>query len=321
MKLIDNRNSSDPRINLALEEHVVRNRREGDFLLVYVNRPCVVLGKHQNLLEEADTELLAEQGVPVIRRISGGGTVYHDEGNLNFCVVTDHTLERHNNYAPFLAPIIGALRELGVASRLNNRNSLVLEDGRKISGNAQFASRDRMLSHGTLLFNSDLERLNAALAPNASGVESTAVQSVRSSVANLIDVLPAGTTMETFRDLIVRAFAGHDPEIAELEEEEWEDVRSLADDKYGSWEWNVGRSPRFSVRHVMRVGDSTQNVRARVVDGIIRALEIIDADSEDTTAPSDLVGCRYDPALFADDSDASTRETPINGSQQQDGHS
>ncbi|MGE3801730.1 MAG: biotin/lipoate A/B protein ligase family protein, partial [Candidatus Kapaibacterium sp.] len=242
MILIDNRNSSDPRVNLALEEYIVRTRKEGDYLLVYVNDPTVVIGKHQNVLEEVNHTFVGANGIRLVRRISGGGAVYHDEGNLNFSLITDHSPEKHNNYLPFLSPILDLLATMGVEGKLNNRNSLVLRDGRKFSGNAQFASRGRMMSHGTLLFDTNLTALTSVLSPEANVENSKAVQSVRSDVANLRDQLPGEIDQEAFTQELIRSYAGYSPTVEALAESEWREVEELARTKFDSWEWYFGRT-------------------------------------------------------------------------------
>ncbi len=310
MIFIDNRNHNDPRINLALEEFIVRNRPDRDYLLLYVNDPSVILGKHQNALEEVDRMFALGEGIQVVRRISGGGAVYHDRGNLNFCIVTDHSPERHNNYRPFLKPVIDLLATLGVRAELNNRNSLVLADGRKFSGNAQFASRGRMLSHGTLLFDSDLEALTAALSPKVRLMESRAVQSIRSDVVNLRSVLPSGMTQKEFSDRLIREFSGGEPTVEGLSDGDWKEVTELAERKYASWEWNFGRTPRFVLRHTLPNGCSFE---LTVRDGVIEEVEIETEREPEPWVPAmkSLRGKRYEAAMLKEILDDMT--TPNRG--------
>lgn len=299
LTLIEGGDSTDPRLNLALEEFVFRNFVEGEYLLLYINRPSVILGKHQNVLEEVDLSIAEERGIPVVRRISGGGAVYHDTGNLNFSVITAHDPKKHNNYESFLAPALAALRKLGVHAHLNTRNSVVVGDGRKISGNAQFTSRGRMLSHGTLLFNSDLDLLNAVLQPIGGDIESHAVQSVRSRVVNIVELLSAPMTIEEFRDHIARAYTGVGKDepvpMRTLTIDEWDRVRSLALEKYGSWEWNIGRSPKFTITHRGVEQGVEWSVRLRVADGIIEEAEVESGGNDSVTAAL-LKGHRYEPS-------------------------
>src|SRR6185437_2638118 len=161
MLFVDNRDVTDARLNLALEEHVLRNRVEDDdLLLFYVNAPAIIIGRNQNTIEEIDSDVVAARGIRVVRRVSGGGAVYHDLGNLNFSFMTRDVHARFNRYDLFNRPVVDALRDLGVPAELGGRNDILVE-GRKISGNAQFARPDRMFSHGTLVFDSNLDDVTA----------------------------------------------------------------------------------------------------------------------------------------------------------------
>ena len=151
MLFVDNPDSTDARLNLALEEHVLRNRMgEDDLLLFYVNAPAIIIGRNQNTIEEIDADVVAERGIRVVRRVSGGGAVYHDLGNLNFSFMTRDVTRPLQPLRRFNGPVVDVLRGLGVPAEIGGRND-ILVDGRKISGNAQFATPDRMFSHGTLL--------------------------------------------------------------------------------------------------------------------------------------------------------------------------
>ena len=305
MILIDNHNNHDPRLNLALEEFVLRNKNQGDYLLLYVNDPSVIIGKHQNVMEEVGLSFVEANGIPVVRRISGGGAVYHDQGNLNFSIITDHTPERHNNYEPFLAPIIYTLQRLGIESQLNNRNSLVLSDGRKFSGNAQFASRGRMLSHGTLLFNSDLDALYSALLPDSLPLESRAVPSIRSQVVNLESMFEPFISMKTFQQHIQQGFIPYELHIEDMTSEEWELVDELAETKYSSWEWNVGRSPQYTVLHKIAGGVELQ---LTIKDGIIEKIKTDRIEKINPELVSALHGMEYKKEVL---SSITLMENPI----------
>lgn len=276
MKLIDNRGITDARSNLALEEHVLRTV-EGDdsFLLFYINEPSIIIGRHQNTIEEVNADFVRERGIRVVRRISGGGAVYHDLGNLNFSFLTPYSPQRFNRYAEFTQPVIEVLRELGVPAELTGRNDIVA-DGRKISGNAQFVSRGRMFSHGTLLLNSDLDTVGAALNVKPGKIESKGHKSVRSRVANISEFLSEPLSVHGLRDRIVERIFGDRPEtpLHELGESDWRAVRELAERKYDSWEWNYGESPAFNVQRVKRFPMGEIDVRIQVERGWIRGLKI-----------------------------------------------
>ena len=299
MKLVDNRRITDPAVNLALEEHVLRAVDADDSLLLfYVNAPSIIIGRNQNTIEEVHAEVVRQRGIQVVRRISGGGAVYHDAGNLNFSFITPYTPERFNRYAEFTRPVVEVLRELGVPAELNGRNDIVA-DGRKISGNAQFVSRGRMFSHGTLLLHSDLDVVAAALNPRPGKVESKGHKSVRSRVANIAEFLSMPLDVDGLRERIVeRIFGGADAApTLHLDDEAWEAVHSLADRKYRSWDWNYGESPVFNVQRTQRFAAGEIDLRIQVERGSIRGIRIFgDFMSRRDVAELEagLVGVRYD---------------------------
>lgn len=207
MYFVDNEGVTDARRNLALEEYVLRHAPAGeDCLLFYVNAPAVIIGRNQNTVEEIDPAVVAERGVTVVRRLSGGGAVYHDGGNLNFSFHTPHAADRFNRYEAFLGPVLEALRALGIPAELGGRNDVTV-GGRKVSGNAQFTTTRRMFSHGTLLVDADLDAVSAVLRPRPGKVESKGVKSVRARVANLAEFAP-GLTVGRLRALILERLFG-----------------------------------------------------------------------------------------------------------------
>lgn len=247
--LISNDGETDPAYNLALEEYAVRQfPPENDYLFLYVNNSSVILGKHQNIAEEVNQPFCYEKKIPVFRRISGGGTVYHDAGNLNFSFITAHTIKNFNNYFNFIKPILEILQRFDKDVNLDQANNLVFQ-GKKLSGNAQFTSRGRMVSHGTLLFNADLKQLRESLKidPNMH-IESRSTKSRRSSVANLNAFRPfAHLSIARFRQLLLeQIFKGSITEYV-LTEEDKVNIHALAHSKYRDWEWNYGRSPACTI--------------------------------------------------------------------------
>src|SRR5690606_14485981 len=200
LKFIDNEGITDPRINLAIEEYALRELTgESEILLFYINEPSIIIGKNQNTVEEINGAFVEEHGIHVVRRLSGGGAVYHDLGNLNFSFITNDDGRSFHNYAKFTEPVVRALREWGVEAELTGRNDIQVGE-RKISGNAQFATKGRMYSHGTLMFNSDLDRVTNALKVKASKIASKGIKSIRSRVANISEFLAEPMTVEQFRE-------------------------------------------------------------------------------------------------------------------------
>ncbi|RMD48075.1 MAG: lipoate--protein ligase family protein, partial [Candidatus Thermofonsia bacterium] len=227
MLFVDNQGITDPKVNLALEEHLLRNVAvDVPLLLLYVNAPSVIIGRNQNVVEEVDPFFVREQGIQVVRRLSGGGAVYHDLGNLNFSFIVPGQRDLHN-YARFLEPVIGVLRELGLQAELRDK-SAIFANGKKVSGNAQFSARQRMLSHGTLLFRSNLDHLRRAIRPRPLTVQSRAVQSRRAHVANIYDLLPQKMDMAAFRQhLLTGLFGGAEMAQYVLTADDWAQVDAL----------------------------------------------------------------------------------------------
>jgi lipoate---protein ligase len=299
MLFIDNGGINDPRVNLALEEYALRNFDIGEsYLLFYVNEPSVIIGKHQNTVEEINQDFIHERGIHVVRRISGGGAVYHDLGNLNFSFITRYDISRFNNYAEFNGPVIRALRKLGVPAELSGRNDIVA-DGRKISGNAQFTTQERMFSHGTLLFDSTLDDVVRALNVKAGKIESKGIKSIRSRVANITEFLDRPMTVEELRLTLLEEIFGSATDLPrrELTDEEWEGVHRLSESKYRTWEWNYGLSPKFNVQRVKRFGIGEIDARLDVEEGVIRGVRFFGdffARREMAELEAALAGVRYE---------------------------
>ncbi len=276
LRLIENKNNNDPAVNLALEEYLVRNLdMANDYLLFYINEPSVIIGKHQNTIEEINSDFINENKIHVIRRISGGGAVYHDKGNLNFSFMTRHSQERIHNFRMFTDPVIWVLNEFGINAVLNGRNDITA-GGRKISGNAQFTDTRSMFSHGTLLFDSNLDDVAKALNVKTAKIESKGIKSVRSRVANIKEFLTGDMTIYEFKErLIGSIFKEYTPEsVYHLSENEWKEVYKLSESKYRTWEWNYGRSPGFNLQKINRFSFGEIDARIQVADGIISDIKI-----------------------------------------------
>src|SRR5574340_219530 len=271
MLYLDNEGVTDPRRNLALEEHVVRHRAGGEeVLLFYVNAPSVIIGRNQNTVEEVNAGFVAQRGIQVVRRISGGGAVYHDLGNLNFSVMAPYARERLNRYDEFTRPVIEVLRELGVPAELGGRND-ILAAGRKISGNAQFATPSTMVSHGTLLFDSNLDDVTAALNVRLDKIESKGVKSVRSRVVNIAEFLANPITVEELRGRILERIFGSRTPAARLTltEADRAGVDRLVATRYATWDWNYGQSPPFNLQNARRFPGGLVDLRVNVLEGRI----------------------------------------------------
>lgn len=276
MKFIDNQGITDPRINLAIEEYALKQLPDSDdYLLFYINEPSIIIGKNQNTIEEINADYVAEKNIHIVRRLSGGGAVYHDLGNLNFSFITNDDGQSFHNFRKFTEPVVQALKGLGVEAELTGRNDIQVGE-RKISGNAQYSTKGRMYSHGTLLFASEMENVVSALKVNAEKIKSKGIKSIRSRVANITEFLDKEMTIEEFRLAILHSiFGGGEVEEYKLTEEDWARIHELSRERYQSWDWNYGKSPKSNFRASKRFENiGTVEVQLDIEKGRIQEAKI-----------------------------------------------
>lgn len=259
----------DAASNLALEEHLCNSLPPGHpgFFLLWQNSPSIIVGRHQCTIEEVNVEQVQRDGLPVIRRMTGGGAVYHDLGNLNFsfmCHAAPGEASRPD-FARFLRPVCRALQDVGVTAVISGRNDLEV-GGRKISGSGQRRFQGRILHHGTLLVQADFARMAAVLTPDAAKLRSRGVRSVRARVGNLAEMWRPGTTMEMLRAALLRHCAAGQ---ASLRPEDCAAAAALAEAKYRQWSWNYGASPPFDEERRQRFDWGSLCVRLSVRQGRI----------------------------------------------------
>lgn len=272
MKYIVNE-STDPYYNLALEEYCLKNvDMEEDYFLLWQNAPAIIVGKNQNTLEEINSRFVEERKIPVARRISGGGAVYHDLGNLNFTFIANIEDAETVDFKKYAEPIICALETLGIRAELSGRNDITI-DGKKISGNAQRLYRKKLMQHGTLLFDVDIADLVNALNVKMDKITSKGIKSVRSRVTNIKEHLERNLDMKDFWELIHLYLSdnGASEEIL-LTEEEKKEVLRLRNERFATWEWNYGESPEFNIKNEKRFPGGKIEFAAEVDGGIIETL-------------------------------------------------
>ncbi|MBC3900100.1 lipoate--protein ligase [Acetobacterium malicum] len=272
MKYI-NWKETDPQMNLAFEEYVFNQMDKGEsYFLLWQNDNAVIVGKHQNTIEEINQEYVREKDIKVVRRLSGGGAVYHDLGNLNFTfIVNDHGQEQFD-FQTFTRPLVEALKTLGVNAEFNSRNDIAI-DGKKFSGNSQYAKRGRILHHGTILFNSNLATIQSALKVKKDKIESKGIKSVKSRVTNISDYLNEEYTLDDFKTALLKAmFENDNLETITLLEEEIQAIEQLKTEKYATWDWNYGKSPQYNLRKERKCDFGLITVLLQVVKGEIKEI-------------------------------------------------
>ena len=272
MKYIDWK-ETDPQINLAFEEYVFNQMdQDQSYFLLWQNDNAVIVGKHQNTIEEINQEYIRENDIKVVRRLSGGGAVYHDLGNLNFTFIVNDRGREQFDFQTFTRPLVEALKTLGVNAEFNSRNDIAI-DGKKFSGNSQYAKRGRILHHGTILFNSNLATIQSALKVKKDKIESKGIKSVKSRVANITDYLDETYTMEDFKAALLKAmFANDNLEKITLSNEEIQAIEQLKTEKYATWDWNYGKSPQYNLRKERKCDFGLITVLLQVEKGEIKDL-------------------------------------------------
>ncbi|MBP0613291.1 lipoate--protein ligase [Chryseobacterium sp. cx-311] len=267
--------SNNAYFNIATEEFLLSRFPTEDLFLLYVNAPSIIVGKFQNTLAEINLDFVKEKGIKVVRRMSGGGTVYHDLGNLNFSF--HMVLGQHDfmDFSIFTEPVLTLLNGLGVPAVLQGRNDLLVE-GRKFSGNAKLARQGKMIQHGTILIDSEMEILADALKVNPLKFIDKATKSNRSRVVNLREYLPAGTGTEEMKDLLKEEIIKNNPGAQRytLTEDDVAQIEKLVAEKYETWDWNFGFSPNYNYRKAIKVPAGFIEVHLDVVKGNIDKAKI-----------------------------------------------
>ncbi len=261
-------NNTNPYFCLAAEEYLLKNF-DDDIFMLWQSENTVVVGKHQNVLGEINYSFVRENNITVARRISGGGTVFHDAGNVNFSFIKKVKSPAEISFKQFTKPVREALAKLGVKATTSGRNDLLI-NGKKISGNAEHIFKNRVLHHGTLLYNSDLKNLGEAIKVIPEKYISKAVQSNRSEVANISSFLKSKLDISEFIQFLIDVQLKKEGNtFYELNENDNEKIKTLVLEKFKNWEWNFGYSPKYSFKNEVEIEGKTISVELKVKKGII----------------------------------------------------
>lgn len=271
MRYIDN-TAIDPYFNLAAEEYLLKYTEE-EYFMLWRDEPCIIVGKNQNTLSEINLDYVKDNHIKVVRRLTGGGAVFHDLGNLNFTFIVNDN-ESFNDFYKFVEPIIGVLKELGVEAKFSGRNDLLIED-KKFSGNAQCKHKKRVMHHGTLLFSSNMADLTGALKVKDIKFSDKSVKSIASRVTNISNHLKNPSTVLEFKDNIFKYIMKEKgKKVESFTEEEIEIINKLTEEKYSTWHWNFGHSPKYNFYNEKKFLGGMVEVNMEVVRGVIEELKI-----------------------------------------------
>ena len=266
---------TDPYYNLALEEYVFEKLdRSSDWLLLWQNYNTIVIGKYQNTVEEINAEYVRENGISVARRLSGGGAVYHDKGNLNYTIIVDQNEDFDFNFRYFVVPVTETLKSFGIDAEFSGRNDVTI-DGKKFSGNSQYVKQNRIMHHGCIMVDSNLSNVASALKVKPVKMESKSTKSVRSRVTTINANVQRPITMDEFKlALKDKVAAGNPMETYELTEEDLAAIKKLRDEKYATWEWIYGFSPEYTVRKEEKFDGGIVTAHMNVENGRIKEIRL-----------------------------------------------
>ncbi len=240
--------SINPYYNLAFEDYVLSNKRDENYLILWQNKNTIVIGRNQNPMAEINYEYLKDKDIKIVRRKTGGGAVYHDLGNLNYSLIIDAGDSKNLIFKNFMKPMLDCLKNLGLNAEMSGRNDIVIE-GKKVSGTAQRLLKGRLLTHGTLLFSSNLSEVGNALNADPKKYKSKGINSVKARVGNISEFLKEEMTLEEFWSHIRNHFVENSSRRIEFSSEKKEQIKKLAIEKYSDWNWNFGNTPNFNIHN------------------------------------------------------------------------
>ncbi len=289
------RPQTNPYFNLAAEEFILKNSSE-DVLMLWQSEPSVVVGKHQNTIAEVNMDFVRENNIPVIRRISGGGTVYHDLGNVNLTLVTTSAKQENLiDFRKFTQPVIDFLKQFHLDAVFEGKNNLTVK-GKKFSGNSAHVFKNKVMHHGTFLYNTDLDRLEKVIHPGNGHIFDKSIKSIRATAGNIAGYLENPVTTETFMqrlELFLKDYY-HISTTVDLTPEEQQAIEKLVEEKYSRWAWNMGYSPKYAIRGERDTEYGKFHVALEVKDGKIADIQLVFEGKKLKKTEQKLLGQRHD---------------------------
>ncbi|MBE0649602.1 MAG: lipoate--protein ligase family protein [Bacteroidales bacterium] len=295
------RKQTDPYFNIAAEEYLLKNL-DDEILMFWQSTDSVILGKHQNTLKEVDLEYVNTHNIPVIRRISGGGTVFHDLGNINYTLITrGEKQENLVDFKKFTLPVIQFLRQFGLKSQFEGKNNLILA-GKKFSGNSAHVFKNRVMHHGTLLYETRLDILENIINPHQAGVQDKSIESIRASVTNISDHLKEKISLESFKKQMTDYFMDYFKieSRQSLSTEIIHEIQKLAHKKYHDWSWNYGYSPKYQFSNELKSTKGLFRVELGVKDGFITEIKLLHNGVRLEIIENKILGTIHEKSILLD---------------------